>query len=143
MKPQPFFLAWLVTATALFVLNGIFHGVVAASFFDTQLSVLGNAVVKMKDFKPIPIVILELVLDFCLVIIITRDRNEKVVMKEAVLIGGLFYLSTAITWSLANAATLVAWPAIVTMVDGIWHFTTGMFAGWIIAKLYNLQFRVK
>lgn len=110
MKPGPFLLAWLVTSVILFALNGIFHGVVAAIFFDTHLSVLGDAAVKMKDFKPVPIIILELLLDFCLVIIITRVKNEKVVMKEAVLIGGLFYLSTAATWSLANTATLMSWP---------------------------------
>lgn len=137
MKLKPFLLAWLVTAVALFILNGIFHGVVAADFFDRNMTGLGNAAVKMKDFNPVPIVILELLFDLCLVLIITRRKNEPVALREAVLTGGLFYLCTAASWNLANTATLVAWPVVVTLVDVTWHFVTGLLAGWMIGKLFN------
>jgi len=143
MKPKPFLLTWLVTSGTLFLLNGVFHGGVAANFFDTQLSVLGDVVLKMKDFNPGPIVILELLIDFCLIMIITGMKNEKVVMKEAVLTGGMFYLSTSATWNLANAATFVSWPVILTIVDTSWHFASGLFAGWIICRLFNRQFVAK
>jgi uncharacterized membrane protein len=94
----------------------------------------------MKDFNPIPVIILELILIFCLVLIITRFKNDQLSMRESVLTGGLFYLSTSATWNLANAATLVSWPHIVTVVDVLWHFVSGLLAGWIIYKLFNRQF---
>lgn len=140
MKPKPFFLTWIITSVVMIAVNGVFHGVAAAGFFDDHLAVLGNAVVKMKDFNPIPVIILELILIFCLVLIITRFKNDQLSMRESVLTGGLFYLSTSATWNLANAATLVTWPHIVTVVDVLWHFVSGLLAGWIIYKLFNRQF---
>lgn len=141
MKAKHFAIAWLGTAMALFALNGAFHGGVAASFFDTHFEGLGPAAIKMKDFEPLPIVILELLLDFCLLAIISRFRAEKIVLREAMWIGGLFYFSTAASWNLANSATLVSWPIIVTLVDMVWHLATGLLAGFLICKLLNWQLR--
>lgn len=80
-------------------------------------SVFGSVVRSTNEFIPVPVVVLELLFDFCLLVIITRLRRERVVVKESVLIGGLFYLSTSATWSLANAATFTMRPHTVTIVD--------------------------
>lgn len=141
MKTKPFLFTWGATFVALFLLNGLFHGVIAAGFFDAQLAPLGSAVRKMKDFDPAPIFLLELLLDFCLIVIITRWKNERIGRTDALRIGGLFYFSTATSWNLANAATFTTWSIPVVVVDIAWHFATGILAGWIIYKVFNRQFK--
>lgn len=143
MKTKFFLLAWLSTAMVMIVLNGLFHGVVAAGFFDVHNAPLGGAVLKMADFKPAPIVILEFILDFALLSILFRWRNEPIVPQDAYRIGGLFYGSTAATWNLANTASFVEWSMLVTFVDVAWHTVTGIFAGWMLARIFNLQFKTR
>lgn len=135
------YLAWLVTAVAMVALNGLFHGVVAAGFFDTHFAPLGEAVLKMADFRIVPVIILEFVLDFVLLVFITRWRPEPVDMREALRTGALFYFATSTTWNIGNSATFVHWAPAVTIVDVLWHVLTGLVAGWLIATLFNRRWR--
>ncbi len=135
------FLAWLLTAVALVVLNGFFHGVAAAGFFDTHFAPLGDAVLKMAHFRLAPVIILEFILVFVLLVFITRWRAEPVGLREAIRTGALFYFATSATWNIANMATFVYWAPAVTMVDVLWHVFTGVVAGWLIARLFNLRWR--
>ncbi len=135
------FLAWLATAIAMVILNGFFHGVAAAGFFDTHFAPLGDAVLKMAHFRVAPVVILEFVLDFVLLVFITRWRAEPVDMREAIRNGALFYFATATTWNIGNMATFVSWSSAVTVVDVAWHVFTGVVAGWLMAKVFNLQWK--
>ncbi len=135
------FLAWLVTAVAMVVLNGLFHGVAAAGFFDTHFAPLGDAALKMADFRVAPVVLLEFILDFVLLVFITRWRAEPVNVREAMRTGALFYFATSATWNIGNSATFVYWAPIVTVVDVLWHVLTGVVAGWLIARLFNLRWR--
>ena len=135
------FLAWIATSVAMVALNGFFHGVAAAGFFDTHFAPLGDAVLKMADFRVAPIVVLEFILDFVLLVFITRWRPEPVGVREAMRTGALFYFATSITWNVGNSATFVSWSPVVTIVDVIWHVFTGLVAGWLIAQLFNLRWR--
>lgn len=135
------FLAWLLAALAMVVLNGLFHGVAAASFFDTHFAPLGPAALKMADFRVGPVILLEFVLMFVLLVFITRWRSEPVNLREAMRTGALFYFATSATWNIGNAATFVYWAPIVTVVDVLWHTLTGLVAGWLITVLFNRRWR--
>lgn len=133
------FLAWLLTAAALVVLNGFFHGVAAAGFFDTQFAPLGDAVLKMAHFRLAPVIILEFILVFVLLVFITRWRAEPVDTGEAMRTGALFYFATSATWNIGNTATFVSWAPVVAIIDIPWHSVTGVVAGWLTAKIFNLR----
>lgn len=135
MTTKRFLIAWLGTTIVLFILNGIFHGVVAADFFDKNSEGLGAAAVKMADFNPAPVALLEVLLGFCLTWIISKTNTEKISLQDAVVIGGLFHLSTSASWNLANMATLVSWPVQLAAGDIAWHILMGIVGGWLIFKL--------
>lgn len=69
-------LCGLFAAVFAFVLNGVFHGALAAGLFDKGLAHFGDAVNKMEQFKAAPVVVLELLLAFILVYLIS-SRAEK------------------------------------------------------------------
>jgi uncharacterized membrane protein len=95
----------------------------------------------MANFRVAPVVILEFVLVFVLLVFITRWRAEPVNMQEAMRTGALFYFATSATWNIGNSATFVYWAPIVTVVDVCWHAITGLAAGWLIAFLFNRRWR--
>ena len=135
------FLAWLLTSIVLVALNGIFHGVLAAGFFDTHFAPLGDAVLKMANFRVGPVVVLEFALAFVLFALITRWRAVPIQVREAMLTGALFYFATSATWNIGNMATFSYWSPVVTLVDVPWHVFTGLVAGWLLANIFNRQWR--
>lgn len=135
MTTKRFLITWISTTVVIFILNGIFHGLAAADFFDKNLAGLGNAAVKMAHFNPIPVIILELLLVFSLTWILSKTHSAKTILRDAILIGGLFQLCTAATWSLANMATMVSWPVPLALVDIAWHTLMGALSGWLIYKI--------
>ena len=135
------YLAWLITAVVLVALNGVFHGVVAADFFDTHFAPLGAAVLKMARFRVAPVVALDFVLAFVLLVFVTRWRAEPVPVREAMRTGALFYFATSATWNIGNSATFVSWAPVMTMVDVCWHVATGLVAGWLVATIFNRRWR--
>jgi uncharacterized membrane protein len=135
MTTKRFLISWLAATVVLFILNGIFHGLVAADFFDKNLVGLGGAVVKMADFNPAPVAVLELLLVFCMTWIFAKTHSEKTTLRDVVTIGAIFQLCTSATWSLANMATLVSWPISLALVDVAWHTLMGALAGWLIYRV--------
>lgn len=135
MTTKRFLTAWLVTTIVLFALNGVFHGLVAADFFDRNFAGLGDATVKMADFNPLPVAILELLLAFSLTWIFSITGSENTTLRGALTVGGLFHFSASATWSLANMATFVSWPIQLAAGDIAWHVLMGVVAGWLIYKL--------
>lgn len=121
------------------VLNGLFHGVAAAPFFDQHLAPLGGAVNKMADFNPLPIAILEIILVSLIYYFTTRNSTSQIAASKGLITGALIELGSSSAWNLANQATLKNWSSIVTLVDISWHVTSGAFMGWVMVKLYNWQ----
>lgn len=121
------------------VLNGVFHGGVAAPFFDSYLAPLGESVQKMADFKPAPIALLEAILVGLIYFFTTRDTTGKIAPSRGLLTGGLIELGSAGAWNLANQATFKSWPTAVTLVDISWHVISAALMGWVLVKLYNWQ----
>lgn len=136
MFHKRFLIAWLLTAVVLFILNGIFHGLLMADFFDRHMAGLAPAVVQMKDFNPAPIVVLELIIDGVIVWIIAQS-GMAVTTRNACMVGALVYLAGSSTWNLANRATFVSWPTVMAVVDIAWHVITGVLAGAIVAWIWN------
>ncbi|MFN0173871.1 MAG: DUF2177 family protein [Saprospiraceae bacterium] len=135
MTTKRFLKAWFTTTVVLFALNGVFHGLVAADFFDRNFAALGDVAVKMADFNPLPIMVLELLLAFSLTWILSITGSENNTLRGALTVGGLFHLSAAATWNLANMATFVYWPLQLAAGDIAWHILMGIVAGWLIYKL--------
>lgn len=121
------------------VLNGLFHGVVAAPFFDQHLAPLGKSVNKMADFNPLPIAILELIMVGLIYYFTTRDTSGRVAPWRGLITGALIELGSSSAWNLANQATLKNWSSTVTLVDISWHVISGAFMGWVLVALYNWQ----
>lgn len=138
MNTKRFLIAWVVTTVVTFVLNGIFHGLAAAAFFDRNLEILGSAVAKMADFNPAPVVLLEFIIVFTLTWILFKMARGGITVKDAVLAGALLEMTTAATWSLANAATFVTWSMAITLADTAWHTGVGGLAGWMVCRLGKL-----
>ncbi len=139
MNTKKFLIAWIVTSVATFLINGVFHGLAAAGFFDQNLAGLGDVVLKMEDFNPVPVILLEFILVFVLTWILFKMNRAPITTGDAVLTGALFEMSTSVTWSLANTATFVSWPLALTVADTAWHTVVGAIAGWLIYRLGGLK----
>ena len=120
-------------------LNGLFHGVVAASFFDQHLAPLGDSVSKMAEFNPLPIAILEMILVGLIYYFTTRDTSGRISPARGLTTGALIELGSSGAWNLANQATFKIWSLTVTLVDISWHVISAAFMGWVLVKLYNWQ----
>lgn len=49
---KKFFLSWLAAAVGTFVFNGLFHGLLAADFFDRNNAALGSAAGYCSGWAP-------------------------------------------------------------------------------------------
>ncbi len=121
------------------VLNGLFHGLVAAPFFDQHLAPLGESVNKMADFNPLPIAILELILVGLIYYFTTRDTSGRIAASRGLITGALIELGSSGAWNLANQATFKNWSSTVTLVDISWHVISAAVMGWVLVVLYNWQ----
>ena len=135
MTTKRFLTTWLLTTIVIFALNGVFHGLVAADFFDRNTAGLGSAVLKMADFNPLPVAILEAIITFSLTWILFKTSTENTTLNTALTIGGLVHFATSATWNLANMATFVSWPLQLVLGDVAWHILMGIVSGWLIFKI--------
>ncbi len=136
MKIKTILFCWLPTFIIVFGLNGVFHGQLAANFFDTNLIQLEPAIHKMKDTDPLWVGLLDLVLTFGMTYFITARREGKINLGNAAFAGGLLNLISSGTWNFANAA-MFSWSVTVTICDITWHILLGAFGGLIIGAIYN------
>lgn len=131
-----FFICWLITTTVAFLLNGLFHGLLAADFFDSSLAHFGDSVRKMSEFSPLPAALLELLLVYVLVYLIS-SRSTQPSMGFGTKTGALLSLANSATWSLANMATFKSWPWSLTLLDVAWHTALGALLGALVVWLWN------
>lgn len=136
MKIKSFLICWLPTFVVVFGLNGIFHGQLAANYFDTNLNQLKPVIHNMKDTNPLWVGLLDLVLTFGMTYFITIRQTEKINLSNAAFSGGLINLISSGAWNFANAA-MFSWSTTVTIVDIIWHISLGAVGGLLIGVIYN------
>lgn len=136
MKIKTFIICWLPTFIFVFGLNGVFHGKLAANFFDTNLRQLEPAIHKMSDTNPLWVGLLDLVLTFGMTYFITIRQTNKISLRSAAFAGGLVNLISSGAWNFANAA-MFSWSTTVTVGDIIWHISLGAVGGLLIGATYN------
>ncbi len=129
-------LSWLFAFVLVFGLNGVFHSLAAASFFDSNLEHLSPVFKKMHDSNPVPVAILDFLLTGGMVLLITQGVKEKVNTGIAMRTGAAINLLTASAWNLANTS-MAEWPLKVTLADVSWHALLGCAGGFLIAKVWN------
>lgn len=136
MKIKTFLICWLPTFIVVFGFNGIFHGKLAANFFDTNLSQLEPVIHKMSDTNPIWVGLLDLILTFGMTYFITIRQIDKISLRSAAFAGGLVNLISSGAWNFANAA-MFSWSTTVTIGDIAWHISLGALGGLLIGAIYN------
>jgi uncharacterized membrane protein len=135
MKTKAFIFTWILTFIVVFGLNGLFHSVLAASFFDNHLSMIGG-VKKMSASDPAPVALLDFILVFGMTFLIARTKDGRISLREGAWIGGLINLISSGAWNLANSS-MFNWPVIVTIGDIMWHVFLGSMGGTLVAALLN------
>lgn len=136
MRTGTFLLCWIITFIVMFSLNGVFHELLAANFFDEQLSFFVSLIHPMSEVNPLWVGALDLILTFGMTYFITQ-LPSPVSKTRAAFAGALLNLISSVTWNFANAAVFVGWPTAILPVDISWHFLLGSVGGLLIAVLYN------
>ena len=113
------FLKLYTVALAIFVvLDGIWLGLVAKSFYRNQIGFLMKS--EINWMAAIAFYLLFIV---GLVLFVITPAMEKNSWVHALVLGALFGLITYATYDLSNLATLKDWPLLVTVVDLAWGAT--------------------
>jgi uncharacterized membrane protein len=108
----PFFKTYLFTLIPFLVLDAIWLGLVAPSFYKTQI---GHLMAVNANLPAAGIFYLLYVVG--LVVFVTgRDGT----MMQTAIRGAFFGLVCYATYDLTNLATLRDWPLLVTIVDLVW-----------------------
>ena len=113
------FLKLYAVALAIFVvLDGIWLGLVAKTFYRNQIGFLMNS--EINWMAAIAFYLLFIV---GLVLFVITPAMEKNSWVHALVLGALFGLISCATYDLSNLATLKDWPLLVTVVDLAWGAT--------------------
>lgn len=137
MKIKTLLICWLPSFIVVFGLNGLFHSVLAASYFDNQLSSFRPPLKMMSEANPLWVALLDLMLVFAMTYFIAFRQGLKTNYVRAAFAGGLISLISSGAWNFANAAMFQGWPVSLTMVDMVWHIALGAVGGALISWLYN------
>lgn len=87
MKIKTFLICWLPTFVIVFGLNGVFHGQLAANFFDSNLNHLAPAIRKMSDVNPLWVALLDFILTFGMTYFICVRQTGKINLINAAFAG--------------------------------------------------------
>lgn len=112
MMRSSFGKAYLFTLIPFLVLDAIWLGLVAPSFYKSQI---GHLMADSPNFLAAGIFYLLYVAG--MVVFVT---GRKGTLKETILRGAFFGFIAYATYDLTNLATLQGWPVLVTVVDLIW-----------------------
>lgn len=107
--------AYLVSVVVFFVIDMLWLGFVAPSFYKSQIGHL------MADTVRWPVaIVFYLVFLVGLAIFALIPALDGGGIRHALLFGALFGFFTYATYDLTNWATLREWPALVSVVDMAW-----------------------
>ncbi|MBC7766881.1 DUF2177 family protein [Arenimonas sp.] len=110
------FLKVYLTALSIFlVIDGIWLGFLAKSFYAKQIGFLFKT-----NINWIAALLFYILFIFALLVFVINPAIEKNSIIHAILFGALFGFITYATYDLTNLATLKDWPIAVTIVDLIW-----------------------
>lgn len=106
---------FLITLPIFFLIDMIWLGLVAKSFYRDQIGFLMKT-----DVNWIAAIIFYLIFIAGLVFFVVMPAVEKGSWTHALFLGALFGFVTYATYDLTNLATLRDWPLLVTGVDLAW-----------------------
>ncbi len=112
---QPFFLSWGVTAVVFLVIDAIWLGLIATSFYRRELGAL------MLEQPKLHIAALFYIgYTFAIVLLAAAPAAKSGSLSQALLYGAVLGLAAYGTYDITNLSTLKNWPLTMTMVDMIW-----------------------
>lgn len=112
---KSFAIAYGAAVVAFLIIDGIWLGVVAKSFYATHMGDLLR-----KNFLPLPAVAFYLVYTAGLVFLAVRPGQADVSLASVALYGAVVGFMAYGTYDMTNLATLRDWPWIISVVDMIW-----------------------
>lgn len=114
---------YLIALPVFAVIDMLWVGVIAHSFYDKQIGFLMKS-----DINWIAVTLFYLLFMVGLVIFVLQPSVEKGSWMQAMLLGGLLGLITYGVYDLTNLALLKDWPVLITIVDMAWGATAGALA---------------
>jgi uncharacterized membrane protein len=115
MEMIMFIKLYSIALPVFFLLDMLWLGLVAKSFYATQIGYLMKA-----DINWTAAILFYLLFIVGLVLFVIIPAVEKSSWVHALLFGALFGFVTYATYDLTNLATVKDWPLLVTVVDLAW-----------------------
>lgn len=112
---KPFLAAWGATAFVFLVIDAIWLGIIATSFYRRALGDL------MLDQPKLHIAALFYVgYTFAIVLLASAPAAKSGSLTQALLYGAVFGLAAYGTYDVTNLSTLKNWPVTMSVVDMAW-----------------------
>ena len=115
---KSFAIAYIGAVVAFLVIDGIWLGVVAKSFYAEHLGDLLR-----KNFLPIPAAAFYLAYTAGLVFLAVRPGQADISLASVAFYGAVVGFLSYGTYDMTNLSTLRDWPWIVSVVDLLWGTT--------------------
>lgn len=115
---KSFAIAHLAAVVAFLVIDGIWLGVVAKSFYAEHLGDLLR-----KNFLPLPALAFYVAYTAGLVFLAVRPGQVDVTLASVAFYGAVVGFLSYGTYDMTNLATLRDWPWLVSVVDLLWGTT--------------------
>ena len=112
---KSFFIAYIAAIVAFLVIDGLWLGVVAKSFYAGKLGELLR-----KDILAVPAMLFYLAYTAGLVFLAVRPGQADISLGSVVFYGALVGFLAYGTYNMTNLATLRDWPLAVSVVDLVW-----------------------
>ena len=115
MTMSDFFKLYAVAFTAFLIIDLIWLGVVARSFYQAQMGHLMRANVNW-----VAAIIFYLIFVAGIVVLVVWPAIEQKSLAQAIVLGAVLGLVTYAAYDLTNLATLEGFPITVAIVDLVW-----------------------
>ena len=112
---KSFGIAYIAAVVAFLVIDGIWLGVVAKSFYAEQLGDLLR-----KNFLPLPAMAFYMAYTAGLVFLAVRPGQPDISLANVAFYGAVVGFLSYGTYDMTNLSTLRDWPWIVSVVDLVW-----------------------
>lgn len=110
-----FFRAYVVALTTCLVLDLLWLGVLARSFYQQQLGSLMRA-----DVRWLPAILFYLIYVAAVVVLVVLPAVERHSLNRALMLGGLLGLAAYSAYDLTSLALIRDYPTRVALVDLVW-----------------------
>jgi uncharacterized membrane protein len=131
MNIQTFIALYLISVPIFFIIDMIWLGVVASSFYKNQLG-------EMMQISWVPAIVFYLVYLIGLIVFAVYPGVLEGSWKTALVYGALFGFFTYATYEMTNLATLKGWPLIMVPVDILWGTILGASVSVVTYYVYSL-----